>query len=79
MESPESFPDMSAFVGNLLGAGGEISDVAADSLVVHESSLYIQELLQSDLQTFLAEDFRLEETSKDLHAGKAALVLEVRI
>ena len=79
MDLGENFPDVLSFLKGILEpAAQESEDVARrPSLLEAEGTFnYLEELLQSDLDRLQAEELRIEDVSKGLHASKANLVLE---
>ncbi|OWA50566.1 putative Conserved oligomeric Golgi complex subunit 8 [Hypsibius exemplaris] len=85
MESPTAneilFPDIASFLQSVLKTDAEHEnddDVAFDheNLLDDEAFAYLEDLLHSDLNRLQAEEARLDNSSKDVHSSKAALVLE---
>lgn len=78
MQSMENYekPEMLDFMRALLPA----DDAHVDDFVLQEDAMmYVNELLQSNLESLCSEEIRLNEAKKELHGKKAALVLEVSI
>jgi hypothetical protein len=77
MELNEPFLNVFSFLKSILREEGESEDVARAFLEDEGTFTYVEDLVKSDVGRLHAEEARLEETSKNLHASKAAIVLEV--